>query len=112
MEINLDEIKFNSNGLVPAIAQDHMDGAVLMMAYMNKESIQKTLEIGQAVYFSRSRNELWHKGLTSGHFQNVKEFYLDCDNDTVLMKVEQIGDIACHTGARSCFYNKIDIKNQ
>jgi phosphoribosyl-AMP cyclohydrolase len=103
MSIKIDDIKFGPDGLIPAIAQDYKDGTVLMLAYMNKESILKTLEIGEAVYFSRSRNELWHKGSTSGHFQKIKEIFLDCDQDTILLKVEQIGDIACHLGNRTCF---------
>lgn len=107
IELNFTKLKFNKDGLIPAIAQDYKDGTILMMAYMNQESIKKSLEIGQAVYYSRSRQELWHKGATSGHFQNIKEFYLDCDMDTILIKVEQIGDIACHMGARSCFFNKV-----
>lgn len=107
MSINLDKIKFNSEGLIPAIAQDYKDGTVLMLAYMNKESITKTLEIGEAVYFSRSRNELWHKGATSGHFQIIKEIFLDCDQDTILLKVEQLGDIACHLGKKSCFFTRV-----
>lgn len=105
--INIDELKFDEKGLIPAIVQDYTDNEVLMMAYMNKESLQKTLDGGRACYFSRSRNELWLKGDTSGHFQNVKEIYYDCDSDTLLLKVEQIGDKACHTGKRSCFHNKL-----
>ncbi len=105
--IDINELKFNSDNLIPAIVQDYKDNEVLMLAYMNKESIEKTLETGQATYFSRSRQKLWKKGETSGHIQNVKEIFYDCDADTLLLKVEQVGDIACHTGARSCFYSKL-----
>ncbi len=95
-------------GLVPAIVQDHKTGKVLMLAYINKISWQKTLETGEAHYWSRSRQELWHKGETSGHVQKIKEIYADCDNDTVLFKVEQLGGAACHKGFESCFHQKID----
>lgn len=101
----LDAVKFNADGLVPAIAQDFATGEVLMMAWMNRESLQRTAETGQAVYWSRSRSKLWHKGEESGHYQNVKELRLDCDGDTVLVKVEQVGGIACHTMRKRCFYN-------
>ncbi|GAB6165014.1 phosphoribosyl-AMP cyclohydrolase [Thermostilla marina] len=94
-------------GLLPAIAQDYKTGEVLMMAYMNPESYRETLETGRAVYYSRSRNKLWRKGEESGNVQKVHEIYLDCDADTILLKVEQIGDAACHTGFRSCFYRKV-----
>lgn len=100
------ELNFDPKGLIPAIAQDYETGEVLMMAYMNKESIQKTLETGKVHYFSRSRNKLWLKGETSGHFQFVKAIFTDCDKDSILIKVEQV-DVACHTGQRSCFFNKI-----
>lgn len=103
----IESLKFNQNGLIPVIAQDHRDGAVLMMAWMNQASIQQTLATGEAHYWSRSRSELWHKGATSGHIQKVKALMYDCDGDTLLLKVEQIGDIACHTGARSCFLNVV-----
>ncbi|MEM9448220.1 MAG: bifunctional phosphoribosyl-AMP cyclohydrolase/phosphoribosyl-ATP diphosphatase HisIE [Cyanobacteria bacterium P01_E01_bin.6] len=102
--VPLDQIRYNDKGLVPAIAQDYLDGTVLMMAWMNRESLQKTLETGQAWYWSRSRAALWHKGATSGHFQNVKAIRYDCDSDALLLTIEQIGDIACHTGERSCFH--------
>ena len=102
--IPLDKIRYNEQGLVPAIAQDYLDGTVLMMAWMNRESLQKTLETEQAWYWSRSRQELWHKGATSGHFQKVKSIRYDCDSDALLMTIEQVGDIACHTGQRSCFH--------
>ena len=96
------------NGLLPAIVQDHNSGKILMMAYINKISWEKTLETGEAHYWSRSRQELWHKGGTSGHVQKIKEIYMDCDQDTVLFKVEQVGGAACHTGYESCFYQKVD----
>ncbi len=102
--IPLDRIRYNEQGLVPAIAQDYLDGTVLMMAWMNRESLQKTLETGETWYWSRSRQELWHKGATSGHIQKVRSIRYDCDSDALLVTVEQIGDIACHTGERSCFH--------
>lgn len=105
--MNLESLKFDEKGLIPAIVQDYRDNEVLMMAYMNKESLGKTLETGKATYFSRSRNSLWLKGETSGHFQNVKSISYDCDADTLLLKIEQVGDIACHTGKRSCFFNTL-----
>jgi phosphoribosyl-AMP cyclohydrolase len=102
------EIDFKKGeGLVPVIVQDDATGDVLMLAYMNSESWLKTLETGKATYWSRSRNELWIKGETSGHVQIVKEIFIDCDNDTILLKVEQIGGAACHTGYKSCFYRKV-----
>jgi phosphoribosyl-AMP cyclohydrolase len=94
-------------GLVPAIVQDWETGEVLMVAYMNAESWAKTQETGQTCFWSRSRQKLWPKGETSGHVQIVKEIYLDCDNDALLLKVEQVGGAACHTGYRSCFYRQI-----
>jgi phosphoribosyl-AMP cyclohydrolase len=97
----------NSSGLLPAIVQDSQTGEVLMLAYMNRLAWQKTLETGKAHYWSRSRNSLWLKGETSGHVQEVKEILVDCDQDTVVLKVEQIGGAACHTGHRSCFYRKV-----
>jgi len=103
----LNEIKFDEKGLVPAIAQDFRTGEVLMMAYMNREALEKSLSSGKANYFSRSRNKLWLKGETSGHFQHIKGIYYDCDMDTVLLKVEQVG-AACHTGERSCFFREIE----
>ena len=93
-------------GLITAIAQDHASGEVLMVAYMNEESFRRTLELGEAVYYSTSRKELWHKGESSGNTQVVKEIYLDCDGDALLLKVEQRGGAACHTGRRSCFFRK------
>ncbi|HLB05190.1 MAG TPA: bifunctional phosphoribosyl-AMP cyclohydrolase/phosphoribosyl-ATP diphosphatase HisIE [Thermodesulfobacteriota bacterium] len=103
----LNEIKFDDKGLVPAIAQDYKTGEVLMMAYMDREAVEKTLSSGKAHYFSRSRNKLWLKGETSGHFQHIRGIYYDCDVDTILLKVEQVG-AACHTGERSCFYREIE----
>ena len=97
-----------SGGLVPAIAQDAATGEVLMMAYMNKEAFEETVRTKRAVYFSRSRNKLWRKGEESGHVQEVKEILLDCDNDTILLKVHQIGGAACHEGYKSCFFRRID----
>ena len=96
------------NGLVTAIAQDTDTGEILMVANMNEESLAKTLESGEAVYWSRSRQKLWHKGEESGNVQKVKELFVDCDGDAVLMKVEQIGGAACHTGKRSCFFRKVE----
>jgi phosphoribosyl-AMP cyclohydrolase len=95
-------------GLVPAIVQDHASGRVLMLAYMNPQAWQATLSTGKATYFSRSRQALWIKGEISGHVQLVKEIYIDCDNDTVLLKVEQLGQAACHKGYRSCFYRRVE----
>lgn len=102
-------LKFNEQGLIPAIAQDYYDGTVLMMAWMNAESIIKTLATGEVHYWSRSRSQLWHKGATSGHIQKLKELFYDCDGDTILVKIDQVGDQACHTGARSCFFNSVEI---
>jgi len=102
--VPLDQVKFNHQGLVPAIAQDYLDGTVLMMAWMNQESLRKTLTTGDVWYWSRSRSQLWHKGETSGHLQKLKAIRYDCDSDTLLLTIEQIGDIACHTGERSCFH--------
>ncbi|MGB5824073.1 MAG: bifunctional phosphoribosyl-AMP cyclohydrolase/phosphoribosyl-ATP diphosphatase HisIE [Proteocatella sp.] len=104
MKINLNEIKFDANGLVPCICQDINTKEVLMLAYMNEESLRLTIEKKCAVYYSRSRNELWEKGQTSGNTQSVKSLTYDCDKDSVLIKVEQTGN-ACHTGAYSCFFN-------
>jgi phosphoribosyl-AMP cyclohydrolase len=93
---------------VPAIAQEWKSGEVLMLAYMNKDALNKTIETKEMWYWSRSRQELWHKGDTSGHIQKVKELFYDCDADAILAKIEQVGGIACHTGNRSCFFNKLD----
>ncbi len=95
-------------GLIPAIVQDYSTGEVLMLAYINEASWEKTLETGQAHYWSRSRQEIWHKGGTSGNVQIVKEIWIDCDYDTVLFKIEQVGGAACHTGHRSCFHRRLD----
>jgi len=97
---------YNEAGLIPAIAQDHATGEVLMMAWMNAESLMRTLQTGQVTYWSRSRQELWAKGATSGHVQTLRELRVDCDRDCILMQVEQVGP-ACHTGARSCFYTVV-----
>jgi phosphoribosyl-ATP pyrophosphohydrolase/phosphoribosyl-AMP cyclohydrolase len=102
--IPLDAIRYDDRGLVPAIVQDHLDGTVLMLAWMNQESLYKTLETGETWFWSRSRQELWHKGATSGHIQKVKSVRYDCDSDALLFGVEQVGGIACHTGERSCFH--------
>lgn len=99
------------DGLVPVIAQDYNDGEVLMMAYMNRESFDLTIETGIVHYWSRSRSKLWKKGESSGNVQELKEIRIDCDNDCILVKVNQIGDAACHTGYRSCFYRKIENNN-
>jgi phosphoribosyl-AMP cyclohydrolase len=110
----LDEVKWDAQGLVPAIAQELGSNDVLMFAFMNREALAKTAELGEAVYFSRSRQRLWHKGEESGHVQKVHELRLDCDNDVVLLKVEQLGHaaneagIACHTGRHSCFFQKLE----
>jgi len=97
-------------GLVPVIVQDDATGDVLMLAYMNREAYQKTLETKKATYWSRSRQKLWLKGETSGNIQEVKKIYVDCDEDTLLLKVHQVGSAACHTGHRSCFYRKMNVK--
>lgn len=104
----LNDIRWNQDGLVPAIAQDAESGDILMMAWMNAESLQLTAQEEQAVYWSRSRGKLWRKGETSGHRQVVREIRLDCDEDVILLKVEQKGGMACHTGRRSCFYRKLE----
>ena len=97
-----------SGGMVPVIAQDAATGTVLMLAYMNQEAYEETLRTGRAVYFSRSRNKLWRKGEESGHVQEVKGIFVDCDNDTILLKVHQIGGAACHEGYQSCFFRQVD----
>ena len=102
----LEQIKWTDDGLVPAIAQDAESGRVLMFAWMNRESLGLTVEKGEAVYYSRSRQKLWHKGEESGHTQKVKSLRLDCDGDVIIMKIEQTGGIACHTGRESCFYRE------
>ena len=100
----LDDISWNSDGLVPAIAQDADTGVILMMAWMNREALELTVIENRAIYWSRSRQKLWRKGEESGHVQNLIELRLDCDSDVIMMKVNQVGDIACHTGRQSCFY--------
>ena len=100
----LDEVKWTSEGLVPAIAQDAKSGRVLMLAWMNRQALTLTVQEQRAVYWSRSRNKLWRKGEESGHMQLLKELRLDCDNDVIILQVEQVGGIACHTGRQSCFY--------
>lgn len=100
------DLKFDAKGLIPAIVQDYKSGEVLMLAYMNKESLRRTLKTGKTCFWSRSRREYWVKGATSGHFQFVKSVFYDCDMDALLVKVRQVG-AACHTGERSCFYRKI-----
>ncbi|NND67459.1 MAG: phosphoribosyl-AMP cyclohydrolase [Halioglobus sp.] len=104
----LNDIKWNGDGLVPAIAQDFESGEVLMLAWMNREALELTIEEGRAIYWSRSRGALWRKGEESGHVQQLKELRIDCDRDTVLMKVEQLGGIACHTGRRHCFFQLLE----
>jgi len=108
----LDAVVFNEAGLIPAIAQDATSKTVLMVAWMNREALQETIETKRAVYFSRSRSRIWRKGEESGHVQLVKEIRLDCDGDVILLKVEQIGGIACHTGREHCFYQKLDQAGQ
>ncbi|KAM3098129.1 bifunctional phosphoribosyl-AMP cyclohydrolase/phosphoribosyl-ATP diphosphatase HisIE [Phormidesmis sp. 146-35] len=102
--IPVEKIQYDDRGLVPAIVQDYLDGTVLMMAWMNADSLQKTLETGETWFWSRSRQSFWNKGATSGHLQKVKAIRYDCDSDALLVTVEQIGEIACHTGERSCFH--------
>ena len=103
----LDAITWNDQGLLPAIAQEQQSGQILMMAWMNPQALQQTIDCGEAVYWSRSRQKLWHKGESSGHVQVVKEIRLDCDGDTLLLLVEQRGGIACHTGRHHCFFQKL-----
>ena len=103
----IEQVKWNSDGLVPAIAQDHKTGRVLMVAWMNPEALQLTVQENRAIYFSRSRQKLWRKGEESGHVQALHEIRLDCDDDVILMQVEQIGGIACHTGRENCFYKTL-----
>ncbi len=104
----LDEVPWNQEGLITAVAQDAASGRILMVAWMNREALQQTAERKEAVYWSRSRKRLWHKGEASGHVQKVRELRLDCDADAVLLQVEQAGGIACHTGRESCFFRKLD----
>ena len=109
MKISEDDLNFNEKGLLPAILQDNKTGQVLMLAYMNKKAFKKTMETGKAYFWSRSRQELWLKGESSGNYQYIKDIRLDCDNDTLLFMVEAAGP-ACHTGRQSCFYKKIESK--
>ena len=104
----LDEVPWNGDGLIAAVAQDAKSGRVLTVAWMNREALKQTAEKGEAVYWSRSRRKLWRKGEQSGHTQKVRELRLDCDADTILLQVEQVGGIACHTGRESCFYRKLE----
>lgn len=104
----IEQLAWNADGLIPVIAQDADSGEVLMMAWMNREAVRLTAETGVAVYYSRLRQRLWRKGESSGHVQRVREIRLDCDGDALLIKVEQLGAIACHTGRRSCFYQRLD----
>ena len=101
-------LKYDANGLIPAIAQQLDTGEVLMMAFMNRDAFEETVRTRRAVYFSRSRNKLWRKGEESGNVQEVKDIFLDCDNDTILLKVHQIGGAACHEGYKSCFFRRLD----
>lgn len=107
----LDEVNWDANGLVPVIAQEHDTGDVVMFAWMNREALQLSWDTRQAVYWSRSRNRLWCKGEESGHVQKIHEIRLDCDEDVVLLKIEQVGGIACHTGRHSCFFKKLENEN-
>lgn len=107
----LEQTKFDDKGLIPAIAQDFKTGEVLMFAWMSQKSLALTIENQRAVYYSRSRQKLWFKGEQSGHTQLIKEIFTDCDNDVILLKVEQVGGIACHTGRKSCFFQKLDKNN-
>ena len=100
--------KFDDNGLIPAIATDYASGELLMVAYMNEEALKQTIALGEAVYYSRSRKKLWRKGEESGNVQELKEIYFDCDADTLLVKVNQIGGAACHEGYQSCFFRRVD----
>ncbi|MDQ9171031.1 phosphoribosyl-AMP cyclohydrolase [Oxalobacteraceae bacterium R-40] len=106
----LNKVKWDENGLVPVIAQQVGSNDVLMFAWMNREALSKTVELGEAVYWSRSRRKLWHKGEESGHIQKVHEIRLDCDEDVILLKVEQVADVACHTGRHSCFFQQFQGK--
>jgi phosphoribosyl-AMP cyclohydrolase len=104
----LNKINWSADGLVPAIAQDAVSGRVLMVAWMDRDALKRTVELGQAVYWSRSRKKLWHKGEESGHVQHVKEIRVDCDQDVILLQIEQHGGIACHTGRESCFFSRLE----
>jgi len=104
----LDRVAWNADGLAPAVAQDAASGEVLMVAWMSRESLARTVETGEATYWSRSRRALWKKGETSGHVQKIVEIRLDCDADAILLRVESVGGVACHTGRRRCFFNRLD----
>jgi phosphoribosyl-AMP cyclohydrolase len=104
----LEAVAWNPDGLAPAIAQDAASGEVLTLAWMNREALARTVETGEATYWSRSRKALWHKGETSGHFQKVVEVRIDCDADAILLRVESVGGVACHTGRRRCFFNRLE----
>lgn len=104
----LNQVNWSDDGLVPAIVQDVSSGRVLMVAWMNREALKLTAQTGEAVFWSRSRKKMWHKGEESGHVQKVREIRLDCDEDVILLSVEQVGGIACHTGRKSCFFQKLD----
>ena len=104
----IETIQFNETGMVPAIAQDHITGKILMMAWMNKEALSLSIKTQKVVYFSRSRQKLWFKGEESGHTQQIIEIYTDCDQDVIMLKVNQKGGIACHTGRANCFFNKLE----
>ncbi len=108
----LQQVRFDEQGLIPAIAQDAADGAILMVAWMNADALAETAATGRAVYWSRSRKRLWRKGEESGHRQRVRELRLDCDADVILLKVEQEGGIACHTGRRSCFFLRLETEGE
>ena len=104
----LEAVAWNAEGLAPALAQDADSGEVLTLAWMNREALARTVELGEAVYWSRSRKALWHKGETSGHFQRVVEIRIDCDADAILLRVQSVGGVACHTGRRRCFFNRLE----
>jgi phosphoribosyl-AMP cyclohydrolase len=104
----LDKVKWDANGLAPAIAQEAQSGKVLMVAWMNRAALEQTIASGEAVYWSRSRRKMWHKGEESGHVQKVREVRLDCDEDVILLSVEQVGGLACHTGRHNCFFQKYE----
>ena len=106
VKVNLKDLKFDKQGLIPAIMQDYKTGKVLMLAYMNEKSLRRTLKLGKTCFWSRSRKEYWVKGQTSGNYQYVKSIFYDCDKDSLLIKVRQIG-VACHTGNKSCFYGEL-----
>ena len=108
MPTYLDKVNWNENGLVPVVAQDVQSGRLLMQAWVNREALQASIEEGRAVYWSRSRSKLWRKGEESGNMQKLVDVYMDCDNDTLCFKVQQIGGIACHTGRESCFFQKLE----